>query len=71
MGCPFNSKALGIAEAVMSEASQVVLLLGAAAPRYNCIYLGLDDLRAFNIRRLCVFSQCIYVFCSILRINGN
>jgi hypothetical protein len=41
--CPFNSKALGIAETVMSEASQVVLLLGAAALHYNCIYLGPED----------------------------
>jgi len=41
--CAFNSKALGIAEAVTSEASQVVLLLGAAAPRYDCICLGQED----------------------------
>ena len=43
MVCAFNSKALGIAEAVTSEASQVVLLLGAAAPRYDCICLGQED----------------------------
>ena len=32
------------------------------------IYFGLES---FNIRRLCVFLQCIFVFCAVLRINGN
>jgi hypothetical protein len=48
--CPFNSKALGIAEAVMSEASQVVLLLGAAASCYSCMYLGLEDCSVLSKR---------------------